>query len=63
VPGRICRPIAGFRDVEARLAQGLETAFERDLKDCHPFATDGYQRCYVLIRLRASTARLLSPLL
>lgn len=48
---------------DARLAQELEAAFERDLKDCYPFDVAGYRRSSALKRLRDSTARLLSPLL
>jgi cardiolipin synthase len=48
---------------DARLAQELEAAFERDLKDCYPFEPAGYRRSPILKRLRDSTARLLSPLL
>lgn len=48
---------------DARLAQALEVAFERDLKDCYPFDAAGYPRSPTLKRLRDSTARLLSPLL
>jgi cardiolipin synthase len=48
---------------DARLAQELEAAFERDVKDCYPFEPAEYRRSPVLKRLRDSTARLLSPLL
>jgi cardiolipin synthase len=48
---------------DARLAQELEAAFDRDVKDCYPFEPEGYRRSPVLKRLRDSTARLLSPLL
>jgi cardiolipin synthase A/B len=48
---------------DARLAQALEAAFERDLEDCYPFEPAEYRRSPVLKRLRDSTARLLSPLL
>jgi cardiolipin synthase len=48
---------------DARLAQELEAAFERDLKDCYPYESAGYRRSPILKRLRDSTARLLSPLL
>ncbi len=48
---------------DARLAQELEAAFERDLKDCYPFDAVEYRRSPILKRLRDSTARLLSPLL
>jgi cardiolipin synthase len=48
---------------DARLAQELEAAFERDLEDCYPFEPGGYRRSPVLKRLRDSAARLLSPLL
>jgi cardiolipin synthase len=48
---------------DARLAQELEAAFERDLTNCYPFEPAGYRRSPVLKRLRDSTARLLSPLL
>jgi cardiolipin synthase A/B len=48
---------------DARLAQELEAAFDRDLADCYPFEPAGYRRNPILKRLRDSTARLLSPLL
>lgn len=48
---------------DARLAQELEAAFERDLNDCYPFDAAGYGRSSAPKRLRDSTARLLSPLL
>jgi cardiolipin synthase A/B len=48
---------------DARLAQELEAAFERDLRDCYPFDPVAYRRSPVLKRVRDSTARLLSPLL
>ncbi|GEO13703.1 cardiolipin synthase [Microvirga aerophila] len=48
---------------DARLAQELEAAFERDLTNCYPFDAAGYRRSPLLKRLRDSTARLLSPLL
>jgi cardiolipin synthase len=48
---------------DARLAQELEAAFERDLKGCYPFKPADYRQSPVLKRLRDSTARLLSPLL
>ncbi len=48
---------------DARLAQELEAAFERDLEDCRPFDAAEYRRSSVFKRLRDSTARLLSPLL
>jgi cardiolipin synthase A/B len=48
---------------DARLAQELEAAFERDLKDCYPFNPAEYRKSPVYTRLRDSTARLLSPLL
>jgi cardiolipin synthase len=48
---------------DARLAQDLEAAFERDLKACYPFELAQYRRSSTLKRLRDSTARLFSPLL
>jgi len=48
---------------DARLAQELEAAFERDLNGCYPFDAAEYRRRPFLSRLRDSTARLLSPLL
>ena len=48
---------------DARLAQALEAAFERDLQGCRVFDPAEYGRSPVLSRLRDSTARLLSPLL
>jgi cardiolipin synthase len=48
---------------DARLAQELEAAFDRDIEDCYPFDPAEYRRRPVLNRLRDSTARLLSPLL
>ncbi|SCY78020.1 cardiolipin synthase [Microvirga guangxiensis] len=48
---------------DAGLTQELEEAFERDLRDCYPFDANAYRRRSGLIRLRDSTARLLSPLL
>ncbi len=46
---------------DARLAQELEAAFERDLEDCYPFEPGRYRRSPVLKRLHDSAARLLSP--
>jgi cardiolipin synthase len=48
---------------DARLAQELEAAFDRDLNDCYPFEPSEYRRSPILKRVRDSTARLLSPLL
>lgn len=47
----------------AALAQALERAFERDLEDCAAFDPAAYRRRSLPVRLRDSTARLLSPLL
>jgi cardiolipin synthase len=48
---------------DARLAQELEAAFERDLEGCRLFDPAEYRRRSALSRMRDSTARLLSPLL
>jgi cardiolipin synthase A/B len=48
---------------DARFAKELEAAFQRDLEGCRAFDPAEYGRRPVLIRLRDSTARLLSPLL
>ena len=48
---------------DAQLSQELEAAFERDLVQCYPFDIKGYRERSAFIRLRDSTARLLSPLL
>ena len=48
---------------DAGLAQELEAAFERDLEGCRPFDPAEYAGRPVLVRLRDSAARLLSPLL
>lgn len=46
-----------------RLATALEQDFERDLAHCVEFDPDEYRRRSLAVRLRDSTARLLSPLL
>ena len=48
---------------DARLAAELEETFERDLEGCCPFDAAEYERRSVLVRLRDSATRLLSPLL
>jgi cardiolipin synthase len=48
---------------DAQLAQELEAAFEHDHQVCRPFQLEEYESRSALIRLRDSTARLLSPLL
>ncbi len=48
---------------DAQLAGELEAAFEHDRQACRPFQLEEYESRSALIRLRDSTARLLSPLL
>ena len=48
---------------DARLAQELEAAFERDLGSCRPFDPAAYEKRPSLSRWRDSAARLLSPLM
>jgi cardiolipin synthase len=45
------------------IAEQLEADFKRDLAACTEFSLSDYRKSSVLIRLRDSTARLLSPLL
>jgi cardiolipin synthase A/B len=46
-----------------RLARELEDSFMRDLEGCREFSVAEYEARSILLRLRDSAARLLSPLL